>query len=141
MDDILVHSTTLEEHAKLLKQVFDILRKNEFHLKWSKCAFAQPQLEYLGHIISSEGVATKPSKIAVVASWLVLTSVKQLRGFLGLTGYYRRFIKHYGIIIKPLTNLLKKGTIYQWTSETQQAFKILQRALQQALVLAVLNYQ
>lgn len=129
MDDILIYSTSLEQHAELLKQVFSILQEHEFYLKFSKCEFVKQQLEYLGHIISLAGLATKPS------------TVKELRGFLELTGYYRRFIKHYGIITKPLTNLLKKGVSFQWTSDTQQAFEVLKRALQQAPVLAVPNYQ
>jgi len=98
-------------------------------------------LEYLGHIISLAGLATKPSKVLAVASWPVPSTVKELRGFLELTGYYRRFIKHYGIITKPLTSLLKKGVSFQWTSDTQQAFEVLKRALQQAPVLVVPNYQ
>ena len=91
--------------------------------------------------MSSQGVATEPSKIQAVTQWPQPSNVKQLRGFLGLISYYRRFIKHYGIITKPLTSLLKKGVSFQWTSDTQQAFEVLKRALQQAPVLAVPNYQ
>jgi hypothetical protein len=95
MDDILVYSATLEDHVKHLEQVFSILQQHEFFVKLSKCVFAQQQLEYLGHVITSKGVATEPSKITAVQQWPVPVNAKQLRGFLGLTGYYRRFIKHY----------------------------------------------
>jgi hypothetical protein len=78
--------------------VFEILRKHKFFIKLSKCSFAQQEIEYLGHSISSQGVAIEKSKIAAVKQWPVPKNVKDLRGFLGLTGYYRRFIKNYGLI-------------------------------------------
>jgi hypothetical protein len=89
MDDILIYSSTKQEHAALLQQVFQVLQANEFFLKWSKCEFAKQELEYLGHTISATGISTEPSKIQVVINWLVPISLKELRGFLGLTGYYR----------------------------------------------------
>lgn len=92
MDDILIYSTNLEEHLVLLQQVFDILHQNKFYIKKSKCFFAQPTVEYLGHIILAEGVATDPTKIAAVQNWPTPKTVKQLKSFVGLTGYYRRFI-------------------------------------------------
>lgn len=116
MDDILVYSKTMEEHLIHLQQVLQILQDNHFVLKRSKCLFAQSSLEYLGHIVSENGVATEPSKITAVKDWPVPVIVKQLRGFLGLTGYYRRFIRHYRLISKPLTQLLKKGVPFLWTS-------------------------
>ena len=109
MDDILIYSKSLDEHISLLQKVFAILEKHQFLIKKSKCSFAKNTVEYLGHVISEEGVATDSSKVQAVSLWPTTKIVKQLRGFLGLIGYYRKFIRHYGLIIKPLTDLLKKN--------------------------------
>jgi hypothetical protein len=140
MDDILVYSKTLEEHIQHLTLVFQVLDKHQFYIKESKCLFPQPSLEYLGHVITSEDIATDPSKVAVVKQWPVPTKVKELRGFLGLMGYYRRFIKNYGIINRPLTNLLKKGVVFLWSSHVQQAFEAVQQDLSIAPVLAIPDF-
>lgn len=141
MDDILIYNKTLEEHVQLLHQVFQILEKHQFFIKRSKCLFAQPSVEYLGHVISAAGVATDPSKIQAVLNWPTPKTVKELRGFLGLTGYYRKFVQHYGLLARPLTKLLKKGSQYQWTPTTEHAFQILKERLVQAPVLAVPNFE
>lgn len=140
MDDILVYSRTLEDHIHHLQQVLQLLQDNQFLLKESKCVFAQQSLEYLGHIISNNGVATEPTKIAAIQNWPTPTSVKQLRGFLGLTGYYRRFIQNYGVISRPLTQLLKKGVQFQWTPQAQEAFQLLKKTLVQAPVLRIPDF-
>jgi hypothetical protein len=107
VDDILVYNKTAEEHAQHLTEVFKLLQQNNLFIKRSKCSFAQHSLEYLGHIIIKNGVATDPAKIEAVKNWPKPSNVKQLRGFLGLAGYYTR----------PLTNLLKKKhTISRRTS-------------------------
>jgi hypothetical protein len=140
MDDILIYSASLEQHASQLQQVFEILEHNQFLMKLSKCVFAQRQLEYLGHLISGSGVATEPSKIVAVQQWPIPTSVKQLRGFRGLTGYYRSFIQHYGMISAPLTSLLNKGVPFCWTLQVQSSFELLKQALVQAPVLTVPDF-
>jgi hypothetical protein len=140
MDDILVYSPTLHEHVQHLQRVFEILNQQKFFVNESNCVFGQQQLEYLGHLISGKGVATEPSKIGAIQQWPVLVNIKQLRGFLGLTGYYRRFIRHYGMISSPLTALLKKGVPYKWTSHQQEAFILLKQALTQAPVLVVPDF-
>ena len=129
MDDILIYSPSLEAHVVHLRQVFQILQQHQFLIKRSKCLFAQKQVEYLGHIISAAGVATKPSKVTAVQSWPTPQSLKDLRGFLGLTGYYRKFIRNYAMISKPLTMLLKKGFPFVWTPPVDKAFQLLKQAL------------
>jgi hypothetical protein len=106
----------------------------------SKCEFAQQIIAYLGHIISAAGVATDQSKIDTVRDWPAPVNVKELRSFLGLSGYYRKFVKNYGIISKTLTNLLRKGVPYVWTVETDTAFHSLKQALITAPVLALPDF-
>lgn len=108
-DDILVYSPSEEAHPHHLREVLYILQKHQLYAKRSKCSFAQTQVDYLGHVITQHGVGVDPQKIQSVKEWPIPTSVKSLRGFLGLTGYYKKFIRNYGVIAKPLTALLKKG--------------------------------
>lgn len=139
-DDILIYSKTLKEHVQHLKQVFNLLRENKLYAKTSKCTFGQQQVEYLGHVITAEGVATDPIKIQAVVNWPEPQNVTQLRGFLGLTGYYRRFIQNYGIICRPLFDSLKKDS-FVWAAAQQEAFQTLKNKLTTAPVLALPNFQ
>ncbi|XP_026449232.1 uncharacterized protein LOC113349472 [Papaver somniferum] len=137
--DILVYSSSLADHLKHLTLVFSLLRQHSLYAKFSKCSFAQPQLEYLGHIITGNGVAADPDKVAAMVSWPQPTTLKQLRSFLGLTGYYRKFIKGYGNICKPLTELLKKDS-FIWNDDATTAFSAIKSAMNQALVLALPDF-
>jgi hypothetical protein len=139
LDDILVYSPSLESHIQHLKLVLTKLRDNQLYMKANKCSFAQHQLEYLGHIISDQGVATDPSKTADMLKWPTPVTVTELRGFLGLTGYYRKIVKHYGLIAKPLTQLLKKNQ-FQWTDQAQQAFENLKAEMTSTPVLALPDF-
>jgi hypothetical protein len=103
MDDILIYSRTIEDHVQHLRQVFQVLLAHKLYIMFSKYAFAQPQIEYLGHIISHKGMTTNPTKNDVMVNWHVPTSLTDVRGFLDITRYYRKFIRDYGIITKPLT--------------------------------------
>jgi hypothetical protein len=107
---------------------------------YPKCKFGQQEIAYLGHVINSAGVATDPAKIATVSTWPVPTSYKELRGFLGLAGYYRKFVRHFGLLTKPLTDLLKKHSVFVWTSVQQTAFEALKQALSSAPVLALPDF-
>jgi hypothetical protein len=138
-DDILVYSKTKEEHLQHLKIDLETLRKNKLLAKHSKCVFATQQVEYLGHIISATGVATDPQKIAAVKEWPIPKNITQLIGFLGLTGYYRRFVKNYGLICRPLHNMLKKDS-FKWTAEQTLAFNSLKESLITAPVMALPDF-
>ncbi|XP_027337502.1 uncharacterized protein LOC113851229 [Abrus precatorius] len=122
-----------------LERTLQILIEGQFFLKGSKCVFAQQQLEYLGHIVSAHGVAADPSKIEAMVNWPPSNSIKALRGFLGLTGFYRRFIKGYASLAAPLTALLKKDS-FLWCSVSQSAFDKLKNAMTAAPVLALLDF-
>lgn len=140
VDDILVYSQTLADHELHLSCVLQILTEHQLKVKQSKCSFAQPQLAYLGHVISAQGVATDEEKIVAVKNWNTPSSVKELRSFLGLSGYYRKFVRNYGIICKPLTDLLKKGQLFVWTSVHEEAFLTLKSALISTPVLAMPDF-
>lgn len=122
IDDILIYSKSWEDHLKHIQEVLSILQQHKFHVKLTKCSFAKQQLAYLGHIVSIKGVATDPLKIKTVQDWPQPQNVKDVRSFLGMVDYYRRFVPQFGLLSKPLTDLLRKGTIFVWTSNTEQSF-------------------
>ncbi|KAJ4758713.1 polyprotein [Rhynchospora pubera] len=109
-DDILIYSSSLQDHVKHVDITLGILAANGLFAKQSKCEFGLTQIEYLGHIISNQGVATDPKKVQSMVEWPVPKTIKELRGFLGLTGYYRKFVKNYGLLSKPLTDLTRKNS-------------------------------
>ncbi|XP_042003633.1 uncharacterized mitochondrial protein AtMg00860-like [Salvia splendens] len=133
-DDILIYSPTLPSHVRHLNEVLTILTTNNFFVKLSKCTFACTTVEYLGHLITDGHLKADPSKIEAMQAWPVPGSTRQLRGFLGLTGYYRRFVKHYASIAGPLTDLLKKDS-FKWTPEAESSFVALKEAMSSAPVL------
>ena len=140
LDDILIYSPDLETHLAQLDQVLSTLRTHHLYMKKSKCSFAQLQVEYLGHVISGAGVATAGDKIEAMLKWPVPQNVTDVRAFLGLTGYYRRFVRGYGSIAKPLTQLLKHKQ-FQWSSDAQAAFVQLKQAMVSAPVLALPDFK
>lgn len=105
-----------------------MLRENELYANLEKCSFAKPQIGYLGHFISKKGIEVDPEKIRAIREWPVPTNVREVRGFLGVTGYYRRFVQNYGTIAAPLTQLSKTGA-YKWSEEADVAFEKLKLAM------------
>jgi len=133
-DDILIYSTSWSEHLQHVGLVFTALRAHGLFLKRSKCSFGALSVAYLGHVISADGVAMDSDKVAAVASWPLPRSPRGVRGFLGLAGYYRKFIRAFGSIAAPLTRLLRKEA-FVWMAEADEAFAALKRALSSAPVL------
>ena len=109
-DDILIYSSSWEDHLQHVKIVLDILQSQNLFLKREKCQFEQTQIKYLGNLIDVEGIFVDPQKVAAMMEWSKPKTPKALRGFLGLIGYYRKFIRDYGKIVFPLTNMLKKDS-------------------------------
>jgi len=133
-DDILIYSSTWAEHMQHVKAVFQRLREHMLFAKLSKCFFGEESVGYLGHIISQAGVAMDPEKVAAVDAWPRPRTLRGLRGFLGLTGYYRKFITSYGAVAAPLTALLK-GAAFSWNDEAERSFLDIKHALMSAPLL------
>lgn len=129
LDDIIVYSTTLDEHEHKLRKVFDRLREHKLLLQPDKCNFFMPQIKFLGHIISEEGVTMDPEKVKAVVNYPVPETVKQIKSFLGLIGYYRRFIPQFAAMAKPLNNLTRKDVPFRWGVEQQEAFQNLKTTI------------
>jgi hypothetical protein len=135
IDDILIYSKSEAEHAKHLCIVLQRLRDHKLYAKFSKCEFWLDSAKFLGHTSSKDGISVDPSKVQEVMEWKLPKSVHQIRSFLGLAGYYRRFIPDFSIIAKPMTELLKKGVKFVWSDECDKAFHTLREYLTSALVL------
>ena len=137
LDDLILFSSTLEEHLERLEKVLKRLQDANLKLKPSKCFIMQTKVHFLGHEISEAGVATDSQKVQLVKDWPAPTTLKQLRGFLGLTGYYRRFVQDYSKIALPLNKLLRKNRKFIWTTQCQQAFDQLKEKLITSPILAL----
>src|SRR3954468_14431492 len=136
LDDILIYSKNEEEHAEHLRLVLMKLRECHLYAKFSKCEFWLPEVTYLGHVISAKGIAVNPERVQAVLDWTPPESVKQVRSFLGLASYCRRFVENFSKVAKPLTELLKKDKKFLWTSKCEESFQELKRRLTSAPVLA-----
>ncbi|MCG8113688.1 MAG: RNase H-like domain-containing protein, partial [Candidatus Thiodiazotropha taylori] len=156
LDDILIFSSTFEEHLSRLEAVFSRLHQHGLKLKPSKCEFFKSSVKYLGHVVSENGVETDPEKIEALASWPIPTNIKTLRSFLGFTGYYRRYIKDYAKIVKPLNDLLvghpthkpstakskkKSGVPWEWGETQQNAFSTIKDKLSSPPILAYADFK
>jgi hypothetical protein len=135
IDDILIYSKSEAEHAKHLRIVLQRLIDHKLYAKFSKCEFWLDSVKFLGHTISKDGISVDPSKVQEVMDWKPPKSVHQICSFLGLAGYYRRFIPDFSRIAKPMTELLKKGVKFVWSEECDQAFHTLRKHLTSAPVL------
>ncbi|GJW27748.1 putative reverse transcriptase domain-containing protein [Tanacetum coccineum] len=134
IDDILIYSKNKEEHEKHLKIILELLKKEQLYAKFSKCDFWLESVQFLGHVINNKGVHVDPAKVEAIRNWSAPTEVRQ---FLGLAGYYRRFIEGFSLISKPLTKLTQKNKKYEWGTEEDEAFQTLKQKLCSAPILAL----
>ena len=137
LDDIILFSSDLESHFDRLSKLLSRLQQVNLKLKPSKCELLQTSVRFLGHVISGQGIATDPEKVRVIPEWPVPQSLRQLRGFLGITVYYQRFVKDYAKIVAPLNAITRKNQPYEWTEECQVPFDRLKEALSSPPILAM----
>nr|CAE03619.3 OSJNBb0003B01.10 [Oryza sativa Japonica Group] len=135
IDDILIYSKSEEEHEQHLRLVLEKLKEHQLYAKFSKCDFWLTEVKFLGHVITAQGVAVDPSNVESVTKWTPPKTVSQIRSFLGLAGYYRRFIENFSRIARPMTQLLKKDEKFKWTAECDKSFEELKKKLVSAPVL------
>ncbi|KAL0540220.1 hypothetical protein IC582_024453 [Cucumis melo] len=137
IDDILIYSKTEAEHEEHLRIVLQTLRDKKLYTKFSKCEFWLKQVSFLGHVVSKAGVSVDPAKIEAVTNWTRPSTVSEVRSFLGLAGYYRRFVENFSRIATPLTQLTRKGAPFVWSKACEDSFQNLKQKLVTALVLTV----
>ena len=137
LDDIIIYSKNANDHLLHVRQVLQRLKDHKLYAKLSKCTFFQTEVEFLGHRLGAEGLKVMPEKVTSVASWPTPTSVKEVRSFLGLAGYYRRFVKQFSKIASPLTELTKDRVKFRWGKEEQEAMDRLKESLSAAPVLVL----
>ncbi|GJW01626.1 putative reverse transcriptase domain-containing protein [Tanacetum coccineum] len=137
IDDILIYSKNKKEHEEHLKQILELLKKEKLYAKFSKCEFWIPKVQFLGHVIDSEGIHVDPAKIESIKDWTSPKSPTEIRQFLGLAGYYRRFIEGFSKIAKPMTKLTQKKVKFEWGDKQEAAFQLLKQKLCSAPILAL----
>lgn len=135
LDDILIYSETMEEHLELLEKVFSLLKKNQLHVARDKCEFARTSISFLGHTIDQEGIHPDPHKIDLIKNWPTPKNQSELRSFLGLANYYRKFVLGFSKLAHPLTRLTGKQVPWTWSKDEQNAFNQLRTKLTSAPVL------
>jgi len=140
LDDICIFSSCIEDHLSHLRKVFEVLRENKLYARREKCTFAKSSVEFLGHVISSDGLKVDNKKIQAIMSWSTPNEHKELQRFIGLAGYYRRFIKDFAHLVLPLSKLLKKDVTWRWEEEQQKSFNALKIMLQEAPVLQLPDF-
>ncbi|KAL4088518.1 hypothetical protein QTP88_023612 [Uroleucon formosanum] len=141
LDDIIIYAKDLNDHSQKITEIFQRLRHYNLKLQPLKCEFLRKEVNYLGHQITDEGVKPDPQKISCVKQFPIPRNVKEVKSFLGLSGYYRRFIRNYGQIAMPLTSLLKKDVLYRWSDICQTSFETLKNLLTQAPILQYPDFQ
>ncbi|GKE40908.1 putative reverse transcriptase domain-containing protein [Tanacetum coccineum] len=139
IDDILIYSKSRKEHEGHLKLILNLLKKEELYAKFSKCEFWLSKVQFLGHVIDSEGIHVDPAKIEAIKDWASPKTPTEIRQFLGLAGYYRRFIKGFSKIARPMTKLTQKSVKFEWGEKAVATFQLLKQKLCSAPILALLE--
>nr|GEW30315.1 putative reverse transcriptase domain-containing protein [Tanacetum cinerariifolium] len=137
IDDILIYSKDEKEHEEHLKVILELLKKEELYARFSKCEFWIPKVQFLSHVIDSQGIHVDPAKIESVKDWAFPKSPTEIRQFLRLTRYYRRFIEGFSKITKPMTKLTQKKVKFEWGDKQEAAFQLLKKKLCSAPILAL----
>ncbi|GJR47123.1 putative reverse transcriptase domain-containing protein [Tanacetum coccineum] len=137
IDDILIYSKDEKEHEEHLKEILELLKEDKLYAKFSKCEFWIPKVQFLGHVIDSRGIHVDPAKIESIKDWASPKTQTEIRQFLGLAGYYRRFIEGFSKISKPMTKLTQKGIKFDWGEKEENAFQLIKQKLCSAPILAL----
>ena len=138
-DDILIFSLTMEDHMLHLREVLMVLRRDKLFATFKKCAFGLPEVQFLGYIISSNGLAVDPAKVDAIKSWPVPSTISEARSFHGLASFYRHFVPQFSAIMAPFTNCIRDGT-FVWTTAATNAFSIIKDKLSSAPILALPDF-
>jgi hypothetical protein len=141
IDDILIFSKTFEDHMRHVKIVFDILKEANLMVKLKKCEFCKPNIEFLGHIVGRNGLKPDPKKIEKIQKMKPPTNIKEIRSFHGLCSYYRKFVKNFSSIVKPITELVKKDVKFIWGKDQQKAFETMKEKLINYPILQYPDYE
>ena len=137
LDDVIVFGEDFEEQLERLGQVFDRLARANLKLKPSKCSLCQRSVDFLGHVVSADGISMQEAKVVAITEWPPCQNVTEVRAFMGLAKYYRRFVKDFSVIASPLYSLMKKNVAFEWTDECQKAMEELKNRLVSKPVLAL----
>ncbi|KAF0757266.1 hypothetical protein AaE_004325 [Aphanomyces astaci] len=140
LDDICIYSKSMEEHTQPFRIVLEVLRKEELYARLEKCAFAVDKVDFLGHTIAADGLQVDASKVRAIEKWATPTNRKEMLSFLGMEGYYRKFIINYAKLVLPIIELAKDNVPWQWTAQHDKAFLVIKAALQQAPVLQLPDF-
>jgi hypothetical protein len=139
-DDILIYNKSMEDHLKHLSAVFDVLRAARLFANMDKCIFCTQRVSFLGYVVTPQGIEVDSSKIAAIQEWPTLTTVTQIRSFLGLAGFYRRFVRDFSSIAVPLHELTKRDVQFAWSDSQEVAFRTLKDKLTHAPLLQLPDF-
>ncbi|GJU64761.1 putative reverse transcriptase domain-containing protein [Tanacetum coccineum] len=137
IDDILIYSKNKKEHEEHLKAILELLKKEELYAKFSKCEFWIPKVQFLGHVIYSQGIYVDPAKTESIKDWASPKTPTEIRQFLDLAGYHRRFIEGFSKITKSMTKLTQKGVKFDWGDKAEAAFQLIKQKLCSAPIMSL----